>query len=84
MDLVFRYCYFVVCFAPMLLLPATIGPMSGRGIWAVVIIMFLSPLLTFFGVVLAALTPRGSKIGPMIATIIAALPGVYVWLFAGR
>jgi hypothetical protein len=28
--------------------------------------------------------PQGSKAGPVFATIIAALPGVIVWLFAGH
>jgi hypothetical protein len=55
-----------------------------NGFVAILLIVCLSPLIAFLGIIVAALAPEGSKTGPVIATIIAALPGVMVWLLAGH
>jgi hypothetical protein len=85
MRYVLRYVYYVLSIIPLLIFPSILGQFGSRapgfisdGIVAVILIMYLSPLLTFFGILIAAFAPAGSKTGPVIATMIAAFPGLYL------
>lgn len=86
-----RYGYYSLSVVPLIILPSCFGPFGTRapglvsdGIRAIVLIICLSPLITFLGIIVAALSPRGSKTGPVIATAIAALPGIIVAILAGH
>jgi hypothetical protein len=83
--------YYCLSFVPLIILPSCFGQFGRRapglvsdGIMAIVLIICLSPLISFLGIIVAALSPKGSKKGPIVATLIAALPGIIVGLLAGH
>ena len=72
------YLYLLLSFAPGVCVLAGQGPMTGKGIMAVVAAIILSPLLTLVGLLLARFAKPPHSTVCWFGTVLSALPGLYL------